>query len=116
MQPFIVQWHVAVGTAGCDTTPVSGRKREVVAVEWAGITTGVLVLSNPACPGSTGPRVWDRSASGDHSRTRPKDLCKQIYWKAEEIAHVSRITPAREEERSPMSLSYLTLQSTIRQY
>lgn len=42
MQPFIVQWHVAVGTAGCDTTPVSGtcsgRKREVVAVEWAGIT------------------------------------------------------------------------------
>ena len=42
--------------------------------------------------------------------------CKQIWWKAEEIIHVSRITPAREEERSPISLSYLTLQSTVQQY
>lgn len=42
--------------------------------------------------------------------------CKQIWWKPEEIIHVNRIIPAREEERSPISLSYLTLQSTIQQY
>lgn len=41
--------------------------------------------------------------------------CKQI-WKAEEILHVNRITPAREEERSPISLSYLTLRSARQQY
>lgn len=42
--------------------------------------------------------------------------CKQIWWKAEEIIHINRITPAREEERSPIPLSYLTLQSTIQYY
>lgn len=42
--------------------------------------------------------------------------CRQIWWKAEEILHVNRITPAREEERSPISLSYLTLQSAVQQY
>lgn len=42
--------------------------------------------------------------------------CKQIWWKAEEITDVNRITPAREEERSPISLSYLTLQSTIQRH
>lgn len=68
MQPFIVQLHVAVGTAGSDTTPASGvcsgRKREVLAVEWAGIPSGVLALPNSACPGSTGTCAWDRGTVG----------------------------------------------------
>lgn len=120
MQPFIVQWHVAVGTAGCDTAPVSracsGRKREVVAVKRGGFTMGVLALSNPARPGNTGPRAQETSASGDHSRVRPKGLSANKSVGKQKKLHVSSITPASEEERSPISLSYLTLESTIQQY
>lgn len=169
MQSFIVQWHVAVGTAGCDTTPLSRtwsrRTKEVVALHCCGFMVGVLDVSQTACPekGWLLPRKgrgedccwwpWFNSRVVCKGRVSPALVqlqwtmqccrqllretvnyttfssapywqtgetkmmqCKQIWWKAEEITDVNRITPAREEERSPISLSYLTLQSTIQEY
>lgn len=127
MQPFIVQWPVAVGAAGCATTlcasTLSHCLWDLLWLEkggggcgWAGIPSMVLLIPNPDVLGAQGHVPGERHQGAPWQGKARWTQCKQIWWKAEGIPHVSRITPAREEERSPMSLSYLTLQSTMQQY
>lgn len=71
---------------------------------------------DPAADSTEGPFPQPRIDKWGRLKWFTADKSGSEWWKSDRIMLDNRITPVREEERSPMSLSYSALQSTIQQY